>query len=227
MENLQQTSEEELLKTQTPWDNDWGQVDKKYSEEEYKNLQAAFTKANQDKINTYVRLVEKDKKEILNIEDKKLQNKVIKELYWLDNIEELKLIHWDKFLKEDKSEDDELTDIERLNNELKLLKHNQAKWELEKAIADYKKDNTIIFEDSTAEDKLREELRYISSELSINERINRASKIAFWINNIKEWYRQLQWTDGWYVAWWKTEKEQVTEVSKEIWNIFSKYRKNK
>lgn len=226
MEKLQQTSEEELLKNQTS--QNWEQVDKKYSEEEYKNLQSAFTKANQDKINTYIKLAEKDKKEIILIEDKKLQNKVIKELYWLDNIEELKLIHWDNFFEDKKKDwDDDISDIERLNKELKLLKYNQTKGELEKAIIDYKKENAVIFTDNTAEDKLREELKYISSELPISERISRASKIAFWTNHIKKWYMELQWTDWGYVSNITTDEKQITEVSKEIWNIFSKYRKNK
>lgn len=61
-----------------------------------------------------MRLVEKDKSEILNIPDKKLQNKIIKEIWWLDNLDELKLIHWDNFYKEHKSEDEELSDIEDL-----------------------------------------------------------------------------------------------------------------
>ena len=80
----QQTSEEELPKTQTPVE---GQV--VIGEDEYKNLQSFATTVRQNEIALAIKLVNKDKSELLNISDKKLQNKVIKELYGYDNLEEL------------------------------------------------------------------------------------------------------------------------------------------
>lgn len=219
MENLQQASNEELLNGQTSPKGE--QVDKKYSEEEYKNLQSFATKTSQEKISLAMKLVSKDKKELLAIEDKKLQNKVIKELYWLDNIDEVKLIHWDDFFKDKKEEDESIDDITKIANELKLLKYNQSKSELERAIDDYKKSNPVFFEEAAAEEKLREEIKYISSELSVWDRIRRASNIVFWTNNVNEWYRKLQWVENSFVT--KTPvKENNTEVQKEIWEIFSR-----
>jgi hypothetical protein len=50
-------------------------------EEDYKNLQSSYTKANQERIDLATKLAEKDKSYILDIKDKKLQDKVIKEIY--------------------------------------------------------------------------------------------------------------------------------------------------
>lgn len=221
MNNMQQASDEELLNMWNPID---GQVTTTtmYSEEDYKNAQSFWTKKAQWEMTFAMKLVEKDKSEILNIPDKKLQNKIIKEIWWLDNLDELKLIHWDNFYKEHKSEDEELSDIERLNKELLLLKHNQAKTQLENEINDYVKTNPHLFKNEWNMDLLLEELRYISSDLSIKDRINRASKIAFWVNNVNNWYLSLhsQWA---YVEWGSNEKDEGNSTKEEISNIFSRY----
>lgn len=58
------------------------------------------------------------------------------------------------------------------------MKYNSSKSEVENAIKDYKLTNPQYFVDPTAEDKLREELKFISGELPIGERIKKASHIA-------------------------------------------------
>lgn len=50
-------------------------------EEDYISLQSEFTRTQQDRISAYVKLATKDKKEILEINDRKIQSKVVKELY--------------------------------------------------------------------------------------------------------------------------------------------------
>lgn len=220
---MQQASEQEELLTM--WNSEEEQFTEKqtYSEEDYKNAQSFWTKKAQWELTFARKLVEKDKSEILNIPDKKLQNKIIKEVWWLDNLEEVKLIHWDNFYKEIKSEEEELSDIEKLNKELLLLKHNQAKTQLENKVEDYVKTNPNLFKNEWNKDLLLEELKYISSELPVDERIKRASKIAFWVNNINNGYLSLhsQWT---YVEWgWNDEVKVNSNTQEEIWNIFSRY----
>lgn len=190
-------------------------------EEDHKSLQAAFTKTRQREIALEVKLASKDKKSILEIEDKKLQDKVIKEIYWLNNLEELKLIHWETFYKE-KEEDAEGSDddrISKLEKELKLSKYYQSKLDLDWAIDEYKKANPLAFEDEWVEDKIIEELKYISSDLSTKERVRRAATIVLGNNsNIDVWYAALKQNQG------NNNKVETTikaEAKKtEMWTIF-------
>jgi hypothetical protein len=63
------------------------------SEAQFKELQAEFTRRNQELIETKIELAKKDSKSILDIKDIKLQNKVVQEVYGLNNLKELELIH--------------------------------------------------------------------------------------------------------------------------------------
>lgn len=203
----QQASEEELLK-QKQASEKW-QAWEWVNADDYKSLQSEFTKTRQAQIDLAVKLATTDKKSILEL-DKDLQDKVVKKLYWLDNLEEVKLIHWENFYKEkveDVDDDDELT---RIKKELELIKFNQNKSSLEGAIEQFKKDNKDFFKSEDAEMKLRNEIKYISSDLSPNERINRAFRIAFWINPTDSAYIALQET---VKKWWNAD----TDVGKN-WN---------
>jgi hypothetical protein len=88
---MEQTSNEEFLNGEAS--NDGQATQAAVKEEDYKSLQAEYTRANQEKINLAVKLANIDKKSIIEIGDKKLQDKVIKEIYGLNNIDEVKLIH--------------------------------------------------------------------------------------------------------------------------------------
>lgn len=59
-----------------------------------------------------------------------------------------------------------------------MIKYNTSRSEVENAIKDYKLQNPKYFVEQDAEDKLRDELKNISSELSPTERVKRASHIA-------------------------------------------------
>lgn len=154
------------------------------NEEDYKSLQSEFTKTRQREIDMAIKLVSKDKKELLAIQDKKLQEKVIKEVYGLANLEEVKLIHGNQFWEDgnnNTNDYDNDDNISQIRKELDLMKYRSEKDTIEKEINSFKKENAILFDTEDAEDRLRDELKYISKELPAEERIKRASKAAFGI----------------------------------------------
>lgn len=225
---MEQTDDTEFLNNS--WAPNDGQAQEQaqvnvVKEEDYKSLQAEFTRTKQSTIDLAIKLANKDKQSILEISDKKLQDKVVKEIYWLNNIEEVKLIHWDTFYKERENEEDENEDkLSKLERELKLMKYNTSKSEIEKAIEDYRKENKILFEASDSEEKLREELKYISSEISAEDRVKRAGKIVFGISNnpTDTAYLKLMETQKAFIQWleWKTETN--TNIKDEISSIFNR-----
>ena len=225
---MQEASNEELLNNENSENSEQAQPEV-IREDDYKNLQSSYTKANQERIELATRLAEKDKSYILDIKDRKLQDKVIKEIYWLNNLEEVKVIHWDKFYetRDDYNDDDE-DRTAKLEKELKILKYTQTKWEIESAILEYKKENKILFEDSEVEDKLREELTYISDKLPHKERVKRAASIIFWFKNnpvdnayaeLKEKWAYIKWDDKSSNNKTKTKLEET--VDNAFWNILT------
>lgn len=177
MNNMQQASNEELLKTGASTED--GQAPN-VSEEDNKNLQAFATKARQGQIDLAIRLAKADKKAILDL-DEDLQNKVIKQVYWLNNLEEVKLIHGDDFYVE-KNHDDEDNDnrSSKLEQEVKLMRYQIEKKSIDDQIEVFKASNKLLFDNDNAEKKLRDELKYISSDLPVEERIKKAARAAFW-----------------------------------------------
>ena len=173
---MQQASQDEL---QTQVESEEGQPTTAINEEDYKSLQSEFTRTQQDRISAYVKLATKDKKEILSITDRKIQSKVVKELYWLDNVDEVEAIYgkdfWEEVKVEDSDEDDK---YERLEKEIKLTRFQQEKRELDSGIQSIKDKNPLAFENPETEEKLRDELRYISKELPLEERLKRATQIV-------------------------------------------------
>lgn len=61
---------------------------------------------------------------------------------------------------------------------MRLLKYQQEVTQIDNAIAEYKMSNPQMFTEDGAEEKLREELKYISDKLPIKERIRRSAQIA-------------------------------------------------
>jgi len=177
---MQQASKEELLQTGASTED--GQAPK-ISEEDNKNLQAFATKARQGQIDLAVKLANADKKAILDL-DRDLQEKVIKSIYGLNNLEEVKLIHGDDFYNagSSKSHDDEYEDEEKqskLEKEFKLMKYQIEKKSIEDAISLFKNNNKLLFDNENSEERLKDELKYISTELPIEERVKRAARSAF------------------------------------------------
>jgi hypothetical protein len=221
MENKQQAADAEL---QNNWASENWQAQQNVNADDYKSLQSEFTKTRQAQIDLAVKLASTDKKSILEL-DKDLQDKVIKKIYWLDNLEELKVIHWDNFYKSKEiDEEDDEDELTRIKKELELIKYNQNKNNLEWAIEQFKKDNKDIFNNEEAEIKLRNEIKYISSDLQPNERINRAFRIAFGINPTDAAYLAMKET---VTKWWNSNSQQsnwvnISSVEDEIKAIFRK-----
>lgn len=220
---MQQTTDVELLQD-NQHSEETEQVDEtldveqenKIKEDDYKNLQSTYTKANQERIELAKKLVEKDKSEILNIKDKKLQNKVVKDLYWYDNLEELQAIHWDKFFNVTKSDEDD--DLTTLQQKVRLMEYRAERNQVDIAIKNYLSENKITDEDAV--DKLKDELKYISKDLEVDERVRRAWKITF--NNNTSWY--LAMSDKVIKTQTKVEdKQKDTKVSEEFSSILRKY----
>ena len=185
MENMKQPADAEFQNGIQNPEN--GQADKTYSEEEYKNLQASWTKANQSLISTSKKLVEKDPKELLWM-DAQIQNKVIKDVYGYDNIEELKIMLPDIFEKND----DDLNDgydngdaLLQMKIEQELLKMKLNKKDVNDEIEKYTSSNSNIASSiPNFDEKVREELKYISSELPTKQRVERATKLVSWSSDI-------------------------------------------
>ncbi len=174
---MQQTDENGIATIQNPE----GQSDKtSYSAEEYKNLQAFSTKASQERIELAKKLVSKDPKEILAIDDIKLQNKVIKELYTYDNLDELKVMLPELF--EEKKEDGENNEDDRfakLEKEQRLMRFKLEKEALASELEKVKLGSpTLEKAIPNFEERVKEELKYISSELPLQERVKRAVKMV-------------------------------------------------
>jgi len=81
MENLEQSDNTEFLNGEAPNNGQAEQAVNTVKEEDYKSLQAEYTRANQAKIDLSIKLANLYKNSILEISDKRLQDKVIKEIY--------------------------------------------------------------------------------------------------------------------------------------------------
>lgn len=142
-------------------------------------LQGEYTRNRQALIETSVELAKVNPTYLNSIKDSKLQDSVVKQLYGFDTYNQAVAVLGQDFnapSNEGGNGDEDRT--LKLEREIKLMKYNSSKSEVENAIKDYKLTNPQYFIDPNAEDKLREELKFISGELPIGERIKRASHIA-------------------------------------------------
>ena len=175
----------------------------------HKEAQDELSKKGEALIEANLKLAEINPKSILDM-DRKMQNKVVKKLYWYENIEELKLIQGDEFYKEssDEDEDDDDNKLSSLEKEVKILKYQREKGALEWALEKFKTAHPWLVKDDTALEKIKTELEYISESLPAEDRVKRAAKIALW-NTISD-------TDAAYLAMqdvsmWGTSSSQKTE----------------
>ena len=149
-------------------------------EEDYKNLQAFATRTRQFAIRTAIDAVEANPQYISSIEDKSVQDAVVKHKYGFDNYEQLIAVMWDNFSQSNSNDwgngDENIPT--KLEKEVRLLKYQQEVTQIDNAIAEYKMSNPQMFAEEDAEQKLREELKFISDKLPIKERIRRSAQIA-------------------------------------------------
>lgn len=149
-------------------------------EEDYKNLQAFATRTRQFAIKTALDAVEANPQYISSIEDKSVQDAVVKHKYGFDNYEQLIAVMWDNFSQSnsDNGGNGDENIPTKLEKEVRLLKYQQEVTQIDNAIAEYKMSNPQMFAEEDAEQKLREELKFISDKLPIKERIRRSAQIA-------------------------------------------------
>jgi len=150
-------------------------------EKRYKDTQASFTKAQNDKIEMAKMLVEADPANIEKITDEKIKGKILEEKWGVENIEQLKTL-FPSALNPNKEEDeDELTEVEKLRQEVKLMKYQNTKTKTKEVLEWVISNNKdIVATIPEFEDKLREELKYISDKLSPKDRVAKAFKIVAW-----------------------------------------------
>lgn len=186
------------------------------AEEDYKNLQSEFTRKNQLLIDTNVKLAESNPKEILNISDKHLQDKVIERIYWFKNINELKAIMWENFYESNSN--DWWDDIDSIKKEISLLKYRNESEKIEGEIKSFKSENKKIFEDNpNAETVLRENLQLLSKDIPIEERIKKAWILSFWKNYVDSSTSAYQKLSQANVSGWNSQspwKEAISENQK-------------
>ena len=164
-------------------------------ERRHKEASDALSQKSEENIKDKIKIATLDPKSIAGM-DKKMQNKVISDIYWYNNIEELKLIQWEEFWKS--GEDQELTDSEELTRKVKMLELKNRQSTTTQAIKDFLRDNKkILKDDDGAYEKIAEELPLISESLSAEERVEKAVRILYWdpknyVDNTTNTYLSMQ-----------------------------------
>lgn len=154
-------------------------------EDDYKNLQAFATRTRQQYIKMAIDVAEANPQSISTIEDKSVQDAVVKHKYGFDSYDQLVAVMWDNFSQSNSKSEDEDENIwnTKLEKEVRLLRYQQEKSEIDNAIREYKMSNPQLFTEEGSEQKLRDEMKYISNQLPVNERIRRGAQIAL-VSNV-------------------------------------------
>lgn len=178
-------------------------------EQRYKDTQASFTKAQQDKIEMAKLLVETDPKNVERIPDEKIRNKVLQEKWGVDNLEELKVMFPD-YAKNPDDEEDELTEMEKMKRELKLMKFQNSKTKTKEALDFISLQNKDLIETiPDFEAKINDELKFISESIEPSERVKKAfSLVAGSTGSSADAYSIMQW-----VTIKKTPKSDIDEAT--------------
>ena len=166
-----------LIADANPEDNGW-KTDADILEKRFKDTQASFTKAQQSQIEMAKMLVEQDPNNVDKIPDEKVRTKVLQEKWWVESLDELRIMFPDYWKPLDDGEDDK-TELEKLQATVRLMQHNGTKTqinsEIESAESKFKDVIATIPEFRT---KLNEELKSISETLSPKDRVDKALKLV-------------------------------------------------
>lgn len=169
--------------------------------------------SSEEAINMAKLLVEENPANVERISDEKIRNKILQEKYWVDNLEELKVMFPD-YAKKDDWEDEDLSELEQLKQQVKLMQHNNKKTKTKEAIENIaEKNQDIIKQIPDFEEKLTEELKYISDNIDPNERVKKAfSLLSGQVPNSATLYWVLQG-----MSWVKSDnkKDYETQLKKE------------
>lgn len=186
-----------------------------------KKLRDQFTQARAREINYATKIAETDKETILSL-DPETQKKVIKNIYGLNNIEEVKLLHWEEFYKSKTTESDSSQEddrLERVEKELKLTKYQQELREIDGEIEKMKLQYPLAFENEEVEQKVRDEIALISNKVDNSERVRRAT--SFVVSNTENAWKSLRSTGSFSQPKVNVE-EQTANKGNEVEDIFRK-----
>ncbi len=145
--------------------------------EQHKALESEYTRVRQGQIEALAEIATANPKKILELTDYKLQNAVVKRIYGLDNLQAVKAVYGENFL-EAKKEEKEIDDTEKFRRELNVLKYSQEQDKLSAEINLLKLGNPHLNNEEAME-KLNEELKSISKDLPVAERVKKAAMLAF------------------------------------------------
>ena len=199
--------------------------------EDYKNLQAAYTKSRQNEISLATKTAEVNPESILSF-DVETQNKVIEKIYWYKNLDELTMTLWKEFYNKKNSPiwevDEWLNKMTQLENELKILKYRGEQESLENSIKEFKIANPSAFEDESADSLLRDNLKLINGDwLTLGDRVDKAAKLAFWNianNPSRDIYNRL-WTQ--WKMWAKSSATNQDAAKETYKNELSSFLKDR
>lgn len=165
--------------SQNPTGQAWGTPNEgdKYSQLEtsYKSLESEYTRTRQLAIDTAVLAGEANAESILKIPDKKVQDAVVKRIYGYNSLSELQAIEGNDFYKEVDDNGWNWDEVTKLSKVVKQLQYTAEARELENSIEKFKLQNKDLFNNNNADELIREELKYITSELAMDERVKRAA----------------------------------------------------
>lgn len=185
--------------------------------EQHKNLEGDYTRSRQDAIDLATQLVQANPKALSTIKDSRIQNAVAKQVYWFDTYNQLISVVGENFHLS--ADEENLDKTERLEREVRILKNDNATRELNSAIESFISQNKDVINTPEDEAKLRDELKFISSELPAKERIRRASAIAFGtMPNSNSAFKQIavwtsmNWGNGTMVQMTQKESDRQKQI---------------
>lgn len=180
--------------------------------EQHKNLEGDYTRSRQDAIDIAMQLVQANPKALSTLKDSRIQNAVAKQVYWFDTYNQMIAVVGENFYES--QEDENLDKTTKLEREVRLLKFKSETSELDSAIEAYVAQNKNVISNAADEAKLRDELKYISTDLPAKERIRRASAIAFGtLPNTNSVYKQIAvWTS---TTWGNGTLSQISQQESE------------
>ncbi len=167
--------------------NDW--------EKRYKDTQWFATKKNQALIDFARTQVEKDPASIKEIPDKDVQKKILQDKWGVDSIDELETLYPEalKIGKGKNEQEDEEDKFATLERKVKLMEYKEAKTKTQDAIEEIKSTyKDVIATIDGFDEKLLEEMKYISQDLSPKERVNKAFKVIASSVDVSDVYSLLQ-----------------------------------
>lgn len=165
-------------------------------EQMFKDTQSSFTKAQESKIEMAKIIADTDPSKLKDISDEKVVRKILQDKWSVDSLDELQMLYPD--VLKTKQEIDESWDeskLEKMEREMKLWRYKETKTKTEEAIASALAANSLLKEGiPDVEDRIKEEMKYISQDLDANERVRRAVTIVAGSNGVEDnAFHLLRW----------------------------------